>query len=191
MMKNQDKRNQGRRTRVGRIWRGLIVSGVCLATFAGCHPVDNAPSSTVKGQAQAAEVTSAPPISRQPTRAVSKTPPIASETVLKKVNKAMEANREYFPKGARVQGASVGGDIVTLDFSKEMNGLSSMGESVESKAQKTILTSLQSVPGVKTARVTVEGKPFESEATDWYEPMPIHSLDNNAAPGETGSEARQ
>jgi spore germination protein GerM len=93
-----------------------------------------------------------------------------------------DALKEYptFPKGTRLLGADLKDGVVTLDFSHDFNGLANMGESVESEAQKELRSALAKISGVDKMRVTVEGKPFESQATDWNTPFSVRDEQENA-----------
>jgi germination protein M len=90
-----------------------------------------------------------------------------------------------FPAGTQLVGVSLKEGVATLDFSKEFNALANSGDSVESAAQKALRSTLAQFPEVQKMRVTVEGKAFDSQNTDWTTPFPVR----DGAPG-TGGEAR-
>ena len=72
-----------------------------------------------------------------------------------------------------MESVSVRGGIAALDFSPEFNQLSNMGDSTESGAQKQLRAALAKFPEIKKMQVTVRGKPFDSQATDWTTPFPV------------------
>ena len=77
------------------------------------------------------------------------------------------------PAGTRLLSINVKDGVAILDVSKEFNALADQGESVESKAQKELRATLAQFPEVHKMRLTVEGKPFDSQATDWNTPFPV------------------
>lgn len=78
-----------------------------------------------------------------------------------------------FPPGTQLIGVSVKEGVATLDFSKEFNALANSGDSVESAAQKSLRSTLAKFPHVQKMRVTVDGKAFDSQNTDWNTPFPV------------------
>lgn len=82
--------------------------------------------------------------------------------------------------------------VVYLDFNSAFNRLANMGDTTESQAQKALRHALQGIPGVKMMAVTVEGKPFQSQMTDWTTPFPIADLpsqdDNPTTSDRAGGE---
>src|SRR5262249_7808678 len=87
--------------------------------------------------------------------------------------KTPEGLNSPFPKGTRLLSVSITDRVATLDFSKEFNQLADAGETTESMAQKALRKTLSHFYGVEKMRVTVEGKPFESQATDWGTPFRV------------------
>ena len=78
-----------------------------------------------------------------------------------------------FPVGTRLIGVDLKESVATLDFSKEFNALANSGDSVEAAAQKSLRSALAKFPEVQKMRVTVEGKGFDSQNTDWSTPFPV------------------
>jgi hypothetical protein len=132
------------------------------------EPVNSAPAPPPPGTA----------VPTTPTQTTAKTP------VKDSVEELLQADalKAYptFPKGTRLLSADLKDRIVTLDFSQEFNGLANSGESVESEAQKELRSALAKIPGVDKMRVTVEGKPFDSQATDWNTPFSVRDEPENA-----------
>lgn len=110
-----------------------------------------------------------------PAATVPETPPVIPPTPIKDaVEKALLAGEgRTFPKGTRLVGVDLNDGTVTLDLSKEFNQLGDMGDSVESEAQKVLREALATVPTVEKMRVSVEGKPYESQMTDWNTPFSV------------------
>jgi hypothetical protein len=117
-----------------------------------------------------------------------------TEKVADAVRAAIKRHAESFPKGVSVARVTVTDGVATLDFSPEFNKLANMGDSTESHAQKHLRAAVAKFPGIEKMRVTVQGKPFDSQATDWTTPFPVRQsgeeLDATAAggspvPGET------
>ncbi len=82
------------------------------------------------------------------------------------------------PQGTRLLDLRVKDGVATVDLSREFNTLRQGGDTGESQAQNALRKTLAQFPQVKSMRVLVEGKPFESEHTDWTEPIPVR--DENA-----------
>ncbi len=104
--------------------------------------------------------------------------PVVSDTPIKDAVEKLLAQQDasdhpFIPKGTKLLSADYKDGVATLDFSKEFNALAEHGDTVESKAQKALQRALAGVHGVEKMRVTVEGKPFDSQATDWNTPFPV------------------
>ncbi len=98
------------------------------------------------------------------------------------IEKMLESEKKAafspIPKGCELRSAQVHGNVLTLDFSSEFNTLADAGDTTESEAQKKILASIRPFTGVEKLRVTVEGKPFNSQNTDWNTPFPVRLSDS-------------
>jgi hypothetical protein len=92
-----------------------------------------------------------------------------------------------FPAGTQLVGVAVDGSTVTLDFSSQFANLKSMGDTTESLAQSALRRALAKYGNLKTMRVTVEGKPYESDMTDWSTPFPVRG---EGASGPSGGEPK-
>ena len=139
---------------------------LAAAAVAGCH------SAPVADPVRAATV---PPA----TVVVPQTPPLApvvsGQTPIKDALVSLIAERGFppFPKGTQLTDMSVKDGVATLNFSKEFNALANSGDTTESEAQKALRSALAKFPEVQKMRVTVEGKPFDSQNTDWSTPFPV------------------
>ena len=141
---------------------GLICIGIVLLA-AGCNrpaaPVNANPPSTLP-------VTSPPPVADGNTIA----PPVA-------VAAAIHNNSSLFPKGTELLSLVVKNHVASLDFNAAFSGLANMGDTTESKAQKQLRAALAKYPDIEKMNVTVNGKPFDSQATDWTTPFPVRQTD--------------
>ena len=144
-----------------------------LGLGTGCGPktpsspsnVASAPqtSGTSSGQAERAPSGDTPSVSNTPIK----------NSVEKLLTEQNESDHPFIPKGTKLLSADFKDGVATLDFSREFNTLANHGDTVESIAQKALRHALTNIPGVDKMRVTVEGKPFDSQATDWNTPFPV------------------
>lgn len=152
-------------------WKTIVGLALLLsvALGAGCHREEAVPPPAPPAQTQAPPVTT-------PTQPAS---PAKESEVADAVNKLMaetktpEGLNSPFPNGTRLLSVSIQDGVATLDFSKEFNQLADSGETTESMAQKALRKTLSHFSGVEKMRVTVEGRPFESQATDWGTPFQV------------------
>ena len=63
-----------------------------------------------------------------------------------------------------------------------------MGDSVESEAQKVLREAVATIPTVEKMRVTVEGKPYESQMTDWNTPFSVRDTSEDSSATGAGSQ---
>jgi len=84
-----------------------------------------------------------------------------------------------FPSGVQVKGVSIEDGVATIDFSHEFSELANSGETVESDAQHALRRALSRFATIEKMRVTVDGKPFESQATDWNTPFRVRDADRD------------
>lgn len=82
-------------------------------------------------------------------------------------------HRNPIPEGTRLLSLRVDGGIATLDVSEEFNHVKQHGTTGESLAQNALRQTLAQFPQIDRMLVTVNGKSFESEHTDWSEPIPV------------------
>ena len=92
-----------------------------------------------------------------------------------------------FPPHVVVISVGLSGGLVSLDLSKEFNKVVDMGDTTEANAQKELRHILAKFPDAKTLKVTANGKPVDSQMTDWTQPFPIHeSGADQPASGKAG-----
>ncbi len=87
-----------------------------------------------------------------------------------------------FPEGVRVLGVRVQDGVATINMSEEFNRLKEMGDTPESLAQRALIQTLAQFPQVRSMLVLVNGKPFQSEHSDWTEPIPVRTESTAGAP---------
>lgn len=132
---------------------------------------------------------SAPPVSPSPSppsSTVSKTP--VTDAIQRFLAEQANAPYPVIPRGTKLLGARVQNGVAYLDFNSTFNQLANMGDTTESQAQKALRHALRGIPGVRMVAVTVEGKPFQSQMTDWTTPFPITDLSSqteNPSVGES------
>ena len=137
----------------------------------GCH-----------SKPQPSQIKPTPPlISKQTEEAPdSQAAPSSVKTPIKdSINAVIAKNSEIFPKDTKLNGMSLKKKVATLDFSPEFNKLATMGEGKESEAQQKLRGALAEFPSVHEMRVTVQSKPFQSQATDWSTPFPVRDSELN------------
>ena len=78
-----------------------------------------------------------------------------------------------FPANVKVNRVTIDKGVASIDFSAEFSQLANSGESVESAAQKCLRNTLSQFKTIEKMRVTVDGKPFDSQATDWFTPFTV------------------
>lgn len=99
-----------------------------------------------------------------------------------------------FPSGVQVKSVTLVDGVVIIDFSHEFSELANSGETVESDAQHALRKALTKFTTIEKMRVTVDGKPFESQATDWNTPFPVRGSESDTShkkpPGGSDSASR-
>jgi len=149
----------------------LVAAALC-----GCHGAPPPAQPQVN-------IVPTPPPAKDPTP-VPPTPPAPSK-VTEAVNALLsQPGSSPFPKGTHLKSAVVTDGVAVLDFSKEFNALGNSGDSVESQAQKALQAALAAIPEVQKMRVTVEGKPYDSQVTDWITPFPVRNDTTKAGGGQ-------
>lgn len=156
----------------------LVAAALC-----GCH---SAPSA-VPAQA--------PPIAAPPSvQGPAPVPPVSPAQTPTSIKTALtdlivQQGFPPFPKGTQLRSVDVKDGVATLDFSKEFNALANSGDTTESLAQKALRGALAKFPEIQKMRVTVEGKAFDSQNTDWSTPFSVRDDAPNA--GGEGQGGRQ
>lgn len=146
------------------------------AASCGCHNAP--PAAPVQAQAGPA------PVSPPPTKeATPPTPTPPSPAPIKEAIDTLLAQSPPFPKGAHVLSVDVKDGVVTLDLSKEFSALANSGDTTESNAMKALQAALAKFPDVQKMRVTVEGKSFDSQVTDWNTPFAVRNTPGGAEGG--------
>ena len=97
--------------------------------------------------------------------------------VVEAVSATVRHNPDFFPKGVALKSIVITSGVATLDFNGEFNRLANMGDSTESAAQKHLRAVLSGFPAIRMMRVTVLGKPFDSQTADWTTPIPVRQSD--------------
>jgi hypothetical protein len=151
----------------------LLLPGLLLTVFSvgcrpnapgqGAKPAETLPTPVPQTEAQTTTKPTAPPVSDTPIK----------DAVEKLLADQEAADHPFIPRGTRLLSADLKDGVVSLDFSKEFAALANHGDTVESKAQKALRHAVASIPGVEKLRVTVDGQPFDSQATDWNTPFPV------------------
>ena len=112
-----------------------------------------------------------------------------ADGVKRDIETALASNsNNVFPKGVKLNSAEIKAGVLSLDFNAEFNGVANLGESGESEAQKELIRIAAGHSAVEKMRVTVNGKPFQSQATDWNTPFSVHpsAKDGTAADAKAG-----
>jgi hypothetical protein len=167
------------------ITRARIASPCLLllaAALCGCNTTPTA------DPAQA----STPPTVAPPTREtapIAPTPDVSTPVKDALTGLIAQEGSSPFPKGTRLLSVEVKAGVATLDFSKEFNALANNGDTTESLAQKSLRSALAKFPEVQKMRVTVEGKSFDSQNTDWSTPFAVRDSGSGvAAEGQGGGQ---
>lgn len=160
--------------------RVLLACVAACCVMAGC----NSSSSTTTTEQDAPEAKTTQQSAPSETSKPPETPTVPPATPIRDaVEKAIrEGEGRIFPKGTTVKSVDFHDGTVTVDFSKEFNKLGIMGDSVESEAQRTLRDAVATIPTVEKLSVKVEGKPFESQMTDWATPFSVRNTSDNSIP---------
>jgi hypothetical protein len=158
----------------------LSVAVLSLA-LAGCNS-PSATTTTTEEPQPTAQTTRSAPITANPPETPG-TPQTTQTPIRDAIEKALhDGAGRVFPKDVTVRSVDFTDGTVSVDFSKEFNQLNEMGDSVESEAQKTLRDAVAAIPAVEKLSVKVEGKPFESQMTDWATPFSVRDTSDNSIP---------
>jgi hypothetical protein len=161
-----------------------LALGAAVWLIAGCRPA--APGNAGAPPAAPRPVSGAP--NPGPAAPVETSVDVAQ--VRTAIAAAIKQHPRAFPRGVAVTGLVVQGGVADVDFNKQFNGLTSMGDSTEAAAQKHLRAALAAFPAIEKMRVTVQGKPFDSQMTDWTTPFPVReSAEEKAVGSDAASEA--
>jgi hypothetical protein len=150
--------------------RPLALPVVVCVIATGCAPKPAPPT-----------VAAPPPVVQKPAPPTSPLPaaPVDSHTAEEAAKSAIEKgihSEKYkvdFPQDTHVNSVTVDHGVAKIDFSAAFNKLADMGDTTESNAQKALRHMLADVPGIDKMAVSVEGKPFDSQTTDWSTPFEV------------------
>ena len=157
--------------------RTCFVAGIFMmlsVLVTGCQnkdqtvPQQNPSPPPPRAQAQDAPISPAPP---------SQTP-LKDALEQKFSGSGIKGSHSAIPAGTRLLSVSLENGVASVDVSKEFNALANRGETSESQAQKELRALLAQFPTVQKMRLTVEGKPFDSQATDWNTPFLVRDHDS-------------
>src|SRR5579872_2594489 len=98
---------------------------------------------------------------------------IDTKPIADAVDEAIQAHPSLFPKGTALKTVTVRDRVVALDFNSEFGKLGNLGDTVESKTQRELRAALAQFATVDKMTVTVQGKPYDSQTTDWTTPVPV------------------
>ena len=167
-------------------------SAATLAAFsalilAGCGKSREADNPTMTSTRTAP----APPVMKPapPDSAADGTAATQAERIKKEVEAALQSNPNgVFPKGVKINRVEIKEGVTSLDFNSAFNQVANLGESGESDAQKELMRTVAGCGVAQKMRVTVEGRPFDSQATDWSTPFSVKPTanDNKSADAKAG-----
>jgi hypothetical protein len=156
----------------------LLRFGLCAVAFGmlaiGCSPRQNTSTAIVRPD----RVSEAPAVST-----AKETQTSDKASVKNAVASLLERDSRsdhVFPSGVQVKSVKVSDGIATIDFSHEFSELANSGETVESDAQHALRKALSRFESIDKMRVTVEGKPFESQAADWNTAFPVREHESGS-----------
>ncbi len=147
----------------------FIIGAVSITVLGGGLSGCSKPASPVTPP-RVANTDPSPPVSKDPEDTHESTPVADS---IEKLLRKDAANDKVFPAGLTIRKVTLKGGIASIDFSREFSSLANSGETTESMAQKALRKTLSQFSSIEKMRVTVEGKSFDSQATDWNEPFPV------------------
>lgn len=110
--------------------------------------------------------------------------PVKNESVASPIKQAiadtLDQNAKMFPPDVSVLDVSVEDKIARIDFNDKFDKLAEMGDTAESQAQKLLRATLAKFESIDNMSVTVEGRSFNSQHTDWFTPFPVRMTDEEA-----------
>ena len=114
-----------------------------------------------------------------------------AEDVRRDIETALESNAGgVFPKGVKLNSAEVKAGVLSLDFNAAFNQVANLGESGESDVQKELMQIAAGHSAVEKMRVTVNGKSFDSQATDWNTPFSVRPSGNRETAADSAKAGR-
>ena len=138
-----------------------------IAALTGCQPKDPPPP---PGTPPGGTGTPAP----TPKTDAKAAPKDSTDAIRDAVEKSLAENPgNVYPAGVRLLSVDMKDGVASLDFNKAFSDVANRGESGESEVQKSLRRTLADFPDAVKMRVTVEGHPFDSQATDWNTPFAV------------------
>ena len=150
----------------------VVNVAVAVALLTGCGHSQHV-NTTYSPQIPAA----APQSSHAETENPSKKTPV-KDSLIALLEKDAKTDH-VFPSGVQVKSVTLENGVASIDFSHEFSELANSGETVESDAQHALRKAIAKFTTIEKMRVTVDGKPFESQATDWNTPFPVRDTQPN------------
>ena len=144
---------------------------IALALFAltGCGKAPEADNPSL----QSTRTAPTPPVEKHiPPDTPANGPDLMQANGVKRdIETALASNQNnVFPKGVILNKADIKAGVLSLDFNAAFNGVANLGDTGESEAQKELMRVASGHSAFDKMRVTVNGKPFQSQATDWNTP---------------------
>ncbi len=114
-----------------------------------------------------------------------------TDSVKRDLETAFAENKNgTFPKGVKINHAKIEAGVLSLDFNSAFNQAANLGESGESEIQKELMRIAAGHNSVEKMRVTVNGRPFESQATDWNTPFSVRPPAGDSKPADSAKAGR-
>ena len=169
----------------------MSILGIFFGTFGGCgkksanvaeDSTNIAPISSagiVNSTVPTPSTTSSPSIPTMPPPIVATHSAKNTQSLRDSVEEQIDVDKyhQIFPKETHLLTVTLEDGVATLNFNKNFNKLSTMGDSTESEAQKKLRNALAPFSNVEKMRVLVENKPFDSQMTDWTIPFAVRNGD--------------
>lgn len=156
---------------------------ISLGILGGCG---HSNQQSVSNQQSTAMTT--PPSQPAPNQAVTTNNGEPSDTVAQVtsavdtvISQQESATYPFLPKGTKLKHAVVSQGTATLDFNSKFSALANMGDTTESQAQDALRQALAPITAVKKMSVTVDGKPFQSQMTDWTTPFNVRKMTGDSS----------
>ncbi len=163
--------------------RLYICTLISVGILGGCGHNNNQSSTSQQPTAM-----TTPPTQSAPHQTVAANSDGQSDTVAQVTSAvdtllSQQASATYpcIPKGTKLKHADVSKGIATLDFNSKFSAISNMGDTTESQAQQALQQALAPISDVNKMSVTVDGKPFQSQMTDWTTPFSVRKKSGDSS----------
>ena len=168
------KENMMKRMRI----RLAVPALLLAAALTGCHSDEPPPP---PGAPPGGTGTKAP-TPKTDEKAAPKDSTDSTNAIKDAVEKSLAENPgNVYPAGVRLLSVELKGGVASLDFNKAFREVANRGETGESEVQKSLRRTLADFPDAVQMRVTVEGRPFDSQATDWNTPFAVRGTPDTGA----------